>query len=102
MSGDSKEAVERMAKMLSTGGKHSQDASAMLLRLLAQRDAADRAGFERGAALKKSLAALCEILESDEGGGVSGCIGSMNPAEHDVGVARALLAPAAIDEGTQR
>lgn len=43
----------------------------------------------RAAYLVERLTALCEILESD--GEVVGCVGSDAPAEHEVGLARALI-----------
>jgi hypothetical protein len=39
----------------------------------------------------EALERLCEILESEEGGDVAPCIGSDNPNEHAVGLARKAL-----------
>jgi hypothetical protein len=41
--------------------------------------------------LYEALENLCEILESEEGGDVAPCIGSDNPNEHAVGLARKAL-----------
>jgi hypothetical protein len=111
MAGDSKEAVEFMAKLMDEvreqpTTQHARDcwaASNMLLRLLAQRDAEARAGFER--ALK--LAAMHARCQFDDRSRMRSenidWNDAYDQATRDVEKRiLALLAPAAIDEGTQR